>query len=201
MKPCLAVVAAIASGLLVSVAPDASAVGPVDLELGAKGGFGTNPTSSSANPLAFGLGARAGASMLGFYAGADVTYYFGIGTTSVSEYKISDWALKAGGDIGYGFKIAAVTIRPRLGVGDLIVTSNPTQTAPPCPCFISFPVVRPSTQDYLYIEGGLTALVPIGMFFVGADIDFLVVPNPIVGSCCDELETAFTFDAQTGIRF
>jgi hypothetical protein len=199
MKPCLAV-ATIASGLLVSVARDASAVGPVDLEFGVKGGFGTNPTSSSANPLAFGLGARAGASMLGFYAGADATYYFGSGTTSFSEYKISDWALKAGGDIGYGFKIATVTIRPRLGVGDLIVTSNPTQTAPPCPCNIVFPVVRPTTQDNFYIEGGMTALVPIGLFFVGADIDFLVV-YPIAGSCCDEMETAFTFDAQTGIRF
>jgi hypothetical protein len=199
MKPCLAV-AAIALGLLLSVARDASALGPVDLELGVKGGYGTNPTSSPANPMAFGLGARAGASMLGFYAGADVTYYFGSGTISYANYKISDRAIKAGGDIGYGFKIATVTIRPRLGVGDLIVTSNPTQTGPPCPCNIVFAAVRPTTQDNLYFEGGLTALVPMGMFFVGADMDFLAV-YPVSDSCCDVMETAFTFDAQTGVRF
>jgi hypothetical protein len=201
MKPSLAVVVAFGSGLLVSVARDASAVGPVDVEIGAKGSFGTSPASSPPNPLAFGLGARAGASMLGFYAGADVTYYFGSGVALVSGYKVSDWTLKAGGDVGYGFKIATVIVRPRLGVGDLIVTSNPTRTAPPCECNIVSPVLRRSTQNDLYIEGGLTALVPMGRFFVAADGDFLVVPNPIAGSCCDDVETAFTFDAQAGIRF
>jgi hypothetical protein len=201
MKPCLAIVVAILFGSLVLAAGDASAVGPVDIEAGATASFGTNPASSPPNPLGFGLGARAGASMLGFYAGADVAYYFGSSTTTVSGYRASDWALKAGGDLGYDFKIATVIVRPRLGVGDLIVTSNPTRTAAPCQCNIVFFLVRPSTHNDLYIEGGLTALVPMGMFFVATDADFLVVPNPIANSCCDELETAFTFDAQTGIRF
>src|SRR5579862_4965574 len=61
---------------------DAHALGPVDLEVGAKVGVGTNPISdqngtSTPNPLGFGLGARGGVSFLGIYAGVQLMYYFG----------------------------------------------------------------------------------------------------------------------------
>ncbi len=194
---------AAASLALALAAPSARALGPVDIEVAATGGYGTNPTSTAASPLGPGIGARVGASMLGFYAGAQVAGYFGSGTASVDGYKVTDSAVKVGGELGYGLRIATVTLRPRLGVGDLIVSTSPTRTEAPCQlCQIVVSVVRPSTQDDLYIDGGVTGLFALSRwFFAGADVDFLVIPNPIGGSCCDELETAFTVDAQLGARF
>ena len=191
----------VAGGAIVSGARDASALGPVDVEVAADGSFGTNPSSSAANPLAFGAGARAGASMMGFYAGADLAYYFGRGTANAGfDSKITEHALKVGGDLGYGFKIGPVTVRPHLGLGDLVISTS-VMRGPVCACQIVQVVPQPSEQNDVYIEGAVTALVPLDMFFVGANVEFLVLPNPSDGSCCDQLETAFTFGAETGIRF
>ncbi len=57
--PCLLVIAA-----LVASEQDAHAIGPVDVEVGARVGVGTNPASGS-NPLGLGIGGRAGVSRPG----------------------------------------------------------------------------------------------------------------------------------------
>src|SRR5271166_2682197 len=70
-----------------SLPRSASAIGPVDVEVAARVGGGTNPVNvppSSAhggppqvNALGFGLGARAGASFSGLYGGLSFMYYLG----------------------------------------------------------------------------------------------------------------------------
>lgn len=57
---------------------DAHALGPVDVEVGARVGLATSPASTaSSNLLGFGLGARGGLDFLGFYGGVQFMYYFG----------------------------------------------------------------------------------------------------------------------------
>lgn len=207
MKPPLSIAMVVASCMLVCGMRDASASGPVDIEIAARGTFGTNPSSSTANPLAFGVGARAGASLLGFYAGADFAYYFGSGSArfyepNFNQYSATERSLKIGGDLGYGFQLAFLTVRPRVGLGDLVVSSSSTLVSSCRLCALTGVAgAPPSSQDDLYMEGAVTALVPIERYFLGADVELLVIPNPLNGSCCDELETAFTFGGQAGVRF
>jgi hypothetical protein len=65
-----------------SVTRRASALGPVDIEVAAKVGGGTNPENNShdagPNPLGFGFGGRAGVSVSGLYAGLSFGYYLGV---------------------------------------------------------------------------------------------------------------------------
>src|SRR5277367_3680804 len=99
-------------------ARDAHALGPVDLEVGAKVGYATSPYSGGGtNPLGFGLGGRAGLAFLGgIYLGGNIMYYLGgstnepapaAGTTGVtnSSVSITTNTLMYGGELGYGFKI------------------------------------------------------------------------------------------------
>src|SRR5580692_6891662 len=65
---------------VVSFASDASALGPLDIEVAARLGVGTTPSnipSGATNPLGFGLGARAGVSIIGLYGGGSIDYYLG----------------------------------------------------------------------------------------------------------------------------
>src|SRR5271168_359202 len=112
MKSAPILVAAIAAGTLTLVATrPAHALGPIDLEIGAKAGIATSPVSGGGpNPLGVGVGGRAGISILGFYGGGNLMYYFGAN---------SEHALLYGVEGGYGFSLPAVpiTIRPQLGLG------------------------------------------------------------------------------------
>src|SRR5271167_4825380 len=63
-----------------AVERDAHALGPIDLEVGAKVGGATNPLSGNGvpNPLGVGLGGRAGIAFLGgIYLGGNIMYYLG----------------------------------------------------------------------------------------------------------------------------
>jgi hypothetical protein len=66
---------------LLCVPKQAHALGPLDLEFGAKVGGATNPGGNPQNVLGFGLGGRAGVSVLGLYGGVNVVYYFGSSQT------------------------------------------------------------------------------------------------------------------------
>jgi hypothetical protein len=83
----------------------ASALGPVDLEVAFKGGYGTNDLSA-------GFGGRAGISFFGIYAGANVVDYIG---KSGAPHQ-----LQVGAEVGWGLKLSFVTIRPLLGIGDTL---------------------------------------------------------------------------------
>lgn len=168
-------VAAVAAGVLtLSSSREAHALGPVDLEIAAKAGYATNPSSGSTNPLGVGLGGRAGVSFFGFYGGVGIIDYLGAN---------SEHALMYGFEAGYNWKIAILTIRPQVGVGNATFTAGSYNAS------------------NLYIEPGLTGLVSLGMLFVGADANLLVLPNINEGNNNKGTETAFTLHGQVGVRF
>src|SRR5579872_481389 len=102
----------------------AAALGPVDVEIGARAGA----TAGNFGPLGFGIGGRGGVSILGrLYAGIDVIDYLGATSTCGScswspgamPVQQSRHALLYGFEAGYDFKFSRVTIRPQLGLGGI----------------------------------------------------------------------------------
>ncbi len=179
----LLLAASVAAMLTASVARDAHALGPIDLEVAAKAGGGTNPGSGPLNPLGFGLGGRGGVSFFGFYGGVDVMYYLG-GSETVLGESVSAHTLMYGVDLGYNIKVAILTLRPQLGLGNFTVSTSPGG----------------GSASNLYLEPGVTGLLAFGTFIVGADANLLVLPgiNTPTGSTT---ETAFTLHGQVGLRF
>jgi hypothetical protein len=178
-----AAIAAAATASLVS--RDAHALGPVDLELGAKAGIGTNPSNGSPNPLGFGIGGRGGVSFFGLYGGVDLMYYLG-GSENVPGGSISEHTFMYGLDLGYNFKIAILTIRPLLGIGNFTVSHSGEDGS--------------GSASNLYLEPGLTALISLGILYVGADANILVLPGISQGNG-NTTETAFTAHGQVGVVF
>jgi hypothetical protein len=183
LRVALAVAAAIAA--LCSVSPDARALGPVDLEIGGKAGIGTNPSSNAPNPLGFGMGGRGGLSFFGLYAGVDVMYYFG-SSENVPGGTLSEHTLMYGADLGYNFKIALLTLRPLIGVGNFVLSHSGEDGN--------------GSASNLYLEPGLTALVSFGLLYVGADANVLVLPSVSLENG-NKTETAFTLHGQVGVVF
>jgi hypothetical protein len=164
----------------------ADALGPVDIEIGARAGLATSPLG----PLGFGIGGRGGVSILGLYAGIDVIDYLGAtaecgGCSSPPGQivKQSRSALLYGFEAGYNLKFSLVTIRPRVGLGNFRLSSaygDPT----PGPGAIS---------NYFYLEPGVVGLVSLGVLFVGADVGALLL---LTGP-----DSALTIHGQIGVTF
>jgi hypothetical protein len=179
----LLLAAASAALLTGAIAGDAHALGPIDLEVAAKAGVGTNPSSGPINLLGFGLGGRAGVSFFGIYGGVEAMYYLG-GSQSIAGENVSLHSVMYGLDLGYNFKVTILTIRPQLGLGNFTVSTSPGSVS----------------KSNLYLEPGVTGLLSFGTFIVGADANLLVLPgiNTPTGS---STETAFTIHGQVGVRF
>jgi hypothetical protein len=170
---------------------EAQALGPVDLEVGAKVGAATSPVSSSnaPNPLGFGLGARGGLSFLGIYGGVQLVYYFGSSQNEAGLGQVSEHALLYGIEAGYGFTMLdkLLTIRPQVGLGNATFTvSGNTNLAN---------ASASNSNSNLYLEPGVTGLVSLGGWFVGADVNLLFLPG------MDNTTTAFTLHGQVGLKF
>jgi hypothetical protein len=194
---------------------NAHALGPVDLEIGAKVGFGTNPVSSSnsnnsnitvgsgINPLGFGLGARAGVSFLGFYGGAQFMYYLGgsenasipgvsVGGISVPGQSVSVSAhmLMYGAEAGYGITLIDIlTIRPQIGIGNGTLSCSVNASG------VANGSADCQSQSSLYLEPGVTGLIALGSWFVGADANVLFFTG------FDNSKAAFTLHGQVGYKF
>jgi hypothetical protein len=179
--------AAAALGAALACIPrDASALGPVDIELAAKAGGGTNPLGGSGqppNPLGFGLGARGGVSIVGIYVGANVLYYLGSSETVLGS-NLSVHSLLYGGELGYDIKVAILTIRPQVGVGNYTLSATGL-----------------SDQNNLYVEPGVTGLVSLGTLFVGADANALILPNMKQLDGSSSTSAGFTLHGQVGVKF
>ena len=179
----LLVVAALATS-----SKEAHALGPLDLEVGAKVGVGTNPVSNSPiNPLGLGIGGRAGVTLLGFYGGLNIVDYLGgsLGPVSAS-------ALEYGLELGYTIKFLMLRVRPQVGFGN--ITFNGSDSASPIPV---------PSQSSFYLEPGLTALATFGILFVGADANALIVtsgPSNSLGSTTST-DVGFTLHGQVGLTF
>jgi hypothetical protein len=170
----------------------ANALGPVDIEIGARAGVTTSPLG----PLGFGIGGRGGVSIMNIYAGIDVIDYLGAhapcGGCSLPpppagqmQVQAQQWrsALLYGFEAGYNFKFSLVTIRPQLGLGNFHLSA---WYGAPGGGVIS---------NYFYAEPGVVGLVSLGMFFVGADVGVLLLSGP------DSPETGLTVHGQVGVTF
>jgi hypothetical protein len=187
IAPCVFAVAAMGA-----TERDAKALGPVDVELGARVGVGTNPDSAGPNPFGFGIGGRAGVTFFHVYGGLSAIHYFGssndvagpgaIGTFVTKNVTYSSTLL--GVEAGYSITaIPLLTIRPQLGVGNAAFSFGD------------------ASQSHLYLEPGLVALVTLGLVYIGADANLLAIPGIDRGNNDTKTYTSFTIHGQIGIKF
>jgi hypothetical protein len=191
-------VTALGAGI-VSAAADAHALGPLSLELGAKAGVGTNPDSGNPNPLGFGIGGRGGVSIMGLYGGVNVMYYLGSSQTESilgTSESVSVHTLLYGVEGGYGLTLLnLLTLRAQLGIGDAAVTGSGNVSAPGVSGGGS------KTNNGLYLEPGVVGMVSLGMWFVGADLNALILTDFNNGSGNSSTKTAMTLHGQLGVTF
>jgi hypothetical protein len=187
----------------------AYAQGGLGLEVAAKGGLGTNPVGGAyPDPLHFGVGGRAGVTLGGFYAGGSVLYYFGgsqADTVDGRAGQLSAHSFAYGGEAGYGFQLWGLTVRPQLGIGDDKITVTGTGAA--AATIVGGSVSGTDTKGYLYLEPAVVAFVPIGSWFVGADVGGLLLPSgpyrsiPCDKASCSSFGAALTTHIQVGFTF
>jgi len=177
-------------GLATLFAPEARALGPVDIEVAAKIGGGTSPFSGFSNPLGFGLGARGDVVLGGLYGGVSIIYYFGSSEDVIGAGgSVSASALLYGIEGGYGLKLFnLVTLRGQLGLGNFQLNVGG-----------SLPSSHPSN---LYLEPGIVGQVSFGMIIAGVDANILILPginDPVNGG--SSWDAAFTAHVQGGVKF
>ncbi len=194
MKAALVLFAAVAAGAgTIALSCPAYALGPVDLEVGARVGYGSNNQKGSGeiNPLGVGLGARAGVSFFNIYGGAQVMYYFGGSQTELVgidamgnpvSAKVTETSLLYGFEGGYNFSFALLTIRPTLGIGNYTAHLNVSGGGS-------------SDVHNVYVEPRATALIGLGLWYLGADVGLLVTPG------LDGSQPAVLVNGQVGLKF
>ena len=176
------------------MARDAHALGPIDLELGAKVGYGSSPSSAYNNPLGFGLGARAGVDFLSIYLGAQFRYYFGTDESAASVTGIESGSVHShswvyGIEGGYNITLGPLTIRPQLGLGNTTIATSGQATG-----VVNVTWKPGSDNNNFYLEPGAVLLVNIGIWYFGADVNLLWVP------AVQDSKAALTVDGQVGIK-
>jgi hypothetical protein len=203
---------------------EARALGPADIEVGARVGAASNPVGGGfPNPLGGGAGARAGVSFLGFYAGVSGVYYFGESGKLKEEYangeilsgSVSVQSFLCGGELGYGITISRLLVlRAQLGLGDDIIFASGAESESDRYTNSIFLLPVSGTTQYLYLEPGLTALLEVGKLYAGIDVNALILPSgpsmspPTGGSwsanspfSSRSLDVAVTTHVQVGVRF
>jgi hypothetical protein len=201
MRTASIVAAAFAFGVgTFAMTRNASALGPIDVEIGAKVGVATTPVKDSGfpNPLGFGIGARGGIDFLGFYGGVQLMYYFG-GSDDISvpgqSVSVSTHTFMYGVEAGYGFTLLDIlTIRPQVGVGNASFSSSASGAG------AVNVTAGGGSQSNLYIEPGVTGLVSLGGWFVGADANALFFPGLDFGPN-DSAKVSFSLHGQIGFKF
>jgi hypothetical protein len=189
-----------------SVPRSAFALDSVDVEVAAKFGGGTNPLSGGQNAfgvggpnaLDFGAGIRLGASLKGFYGGLAAMYYGGSsqdvltaenGLFPYSSHEAVTSVLY-GIEAGYDVRVAVVTLRPQLGVGNCTLSESGFLEQNGLPSVSSSKIT-----SSVYLEPGVTGLLSFGPVIVGADANVLFLPR-LSGS-----QPAFTAHGQVGVKF
>ena len=183
----LALPALSAAVAICSSEPEARALGPIDLEGGLKVGVGTTPATFAASPLGFGIGGRAGVGFFNVYAGVSAMYYAGSSTdvpSSIGPQTFSSSSTLLGLEVGYSIHVLRrLTIRPQIGVGNFAIASGD------------------ASQNFLYLEPGVTALVSLGRFlYVGADANVLILPSAPQDDGPAKALTALTLHGQIGVK-
>ncbi len=135
--------------------------------------------ASGVNTL--GLGGRLGYAYRGLYGGLSFVDFFPLGTLAAN-------AVVAEAEVGYGFTIAFVTIRPLLGVGFGFSDGPECQLAP-----VGQPVPCGSNGTFVLQPGGLVQL-GFGHLIFGVDASAFIPFG--TGS-----EVVLEVDGQVGARF
>ena len=182
------------------VAHDALAVGPVDIEIGARVGVGTAPggTSNGPNPLGFGVGGRAGVSILGLYGGISGIYYLGESkdvSAGGASASFKAHSVLLGLEAGYGSKLGPLSLRATVGIGNIESDYSGAFA------FAGVPAGGSTSNNGLYIEPGVTGVIGFGLWFVGADANALILPDYLGYDNSKTLEAAFTVHGQVGVKF
>ncbi len=182
---------------------EAHALGPLEVELGARLGYATNPDSNISNPLGTDIGLRGGIELFHkLYLGANMQYYFGSSVNTPlsgpgTDVSVSTHAFLLGFEAGYSIHVSLLTIRPQIGIGDAALTTLGTINPEPNTTTAINNYTQTNTR--LYLEPGVVALLNIGLVYVGADANILVITgaNPQDSNAY----TSFAFGGQAGIRF
>jgi hypothetical protein len=197
MKRASIMLRAVATALTAfSVAGNARALGPVDLEIAGKVGGGTNPVSGGPglNPLGFGIGARGGGSLYNVYAGLSFMYYFGGGQDLPGPLggTVHDSASSVlyGIELGYNIPFLGITLRPQIGVGNYTMNVTGSATV----LGVTFP--GSSTWENVYLEPGVTAKASFGHWFVAADANLFWLPGASNVQVALSQQTQFTLSSQ-----
>jgi hypothetical protein len=165
---------------LIGVARDADAAAPIELEAGVKVGGATKPPGD-ANPLGFGAGGRIGVGAANVWFGFSAMHYIGSSGETESERFASTsttfTSTLIGFELGYTLKaIPFLFVRPQLALGDDIVHASATDSHLVNGPSIGTASTSSSTDTgVLYVEPGVTLLVPLSVLFVAADVNALVV--------------------------
>ena len=188
---------AVSSAMLVTLvsARPAHALGPIDLEIAAKAGYGSND-------LGFGFGGRGGISFFGFYGGLSAVDYLGTSQTlpPPGGGTFTRHTLLLGGELGFGIKISRLTIRPLLGLGEGIIS----ESVPVVPAMSSSTALQGSssnTSGSFYLEPGGLIQLNFGLIIFGVDAGCLILTsNQSIGGIT-QLTEAFTIHGQFGLKF
>jgi len=179
----------------------AHALGPIDLEIAARGGYATNPSSTDfgTNPYGGGFGGRAGVSFFGIYGGVSGMYYLG-GSQSVAGVTVSSHTTMEGVEVGFTLPIPLLKIRPEVGVGNATMSASGSSSA------VGGASIGGGSSSNLYVEPGVLVMIPLGTFFVGADVNALILPNVVAGYNADgssstKAYTSLSVHAQLGVKF
>lgn len=201
MRRAILAIAMLAPGFgALLVAADADALGPVEVEVAAKGGGGFPPLDGTGDGLGGALGGRAGVLLpsLGLYGGLTFLEYGG-GGSGISSAPVSSVPRPVGGSYhsfaygiegGYGVRfLDRITIRAQLGLGDYVDVED-TQ--------YSTGATTSQIHHSFYLEPGVTTMVAIGPVFLGGDLNLLIATFAYQAS---RYEAAFTLHAQLGVKF
>jgi hypothetical protein len=177
-------------------ANSAHALGPVDIEVGLKGGYATD-AGLSPNPYGFGLGGRAGISVVGIYGGVSGMYYFGGSQQVAAASSVSTTSAMEGGELGYTFKLSVLKLRPQLGLGNVTLSGSGSANVN------GQNVPGSNSLSYLYLEPTGVVLISLGLFYVGADAGVIILPSgpSTNGTSSSSSDTSFCAHGQLGIQF
>jgi hypothetical protein len=212
-------VAVIAAALVFfGVEREAAALGPVDVEIAVRGGYGVIPSAPFYDPFFLCLGGRAGASFFHAYAGASAMYYGGKYTSPSNGFNAVGiggvHTLLYGAEFGYGFVVLGgadpsydpyktpwlappkqrwiITVRPQVGIGYRVTYF--TGDLGPTP--------DPWNAHSLYVEPAVVGEARWGALVLGAEASLIVSPGmrPYLPYTHED-RVAWTFHLLAGVAF
>ncbi len=130
-------------------------------------GFTFDHLVGKVDPLGFGLGLRGGYNFDKIFIGGRFMYYFGDSSAlPTGNLAMKSWLIAAEG--GYDLALGRFTLRPGIALGVVSrIIDGP-------PAFIggglgAIPNSSSDTQVGLYVAPGVSLILPLDRFFIGAD--------------------------------